>query len=896
MGLPASVRPTHYSLAILTDLESLTFKGGVIIDLEVLADNVNEIVFHSSGLELKEETFSLTSDLTPIVASLDFNSDSETVKVKLSDPLSKGFRAKLRLGYEGKLSGSMMGYYLSSESLEGTMRSYALTQFEPTAARSAFPCWDEPSFKATYSITMISRNDTIALSNMPVLSETPVTGPDSPVSLHKEFKELLGIDRACGEGGWKATTFGKTPPMSSYLVAFANGHFQYLESSYTSPLSGKTRPLRIYATSNLIHQAQFALDVKCKVLPIYETMFDIEYPLPKLDTLVAEDFNAGAMENWGLITGRTSCFLLDTQSFDIDGKKCVASSQGHECAHMWFGNIVTMRSWSSLWLKEGFATVVGEVIVLDQLFPEWRVQNDFITGSLASALALDSKRSSHAIETDSSDTNQVNQIFDDLSYSKAASVLRMLSSFVGDELFLKGISAYLKQHLYSNAGPDDLWTSISQVTGMDIRGLIHNWIYEVGFPLLTVTETTSGIHIRQDRFLSMGDVTDAENTTIWNVPLFLLSTSAEGPPVVNKSILLSAREMEVELDTSKPWKLNAGTFGVFRVAYSPDRLAKLGDEASRPGTAFGLEDIFGILSDAMSLAWARRSKTSAVLSMIERLKDQTEYLIWDAIGGRLETIESDFWEEPEEVINRIRAFRRSLFSPIVQRLGYDYAEHESPDIHQLRTLAISQCASARDLYVVEELCSRFSYATETGDHSRIPADLQKIIYGTAVIHGGEKEYNDIKKILANPTSQSTKIAAMLALNYTPNPHLLQETCQSILTEVKDQDVTIYFSGLAHQRTSRRHGAEFFKENFEKFSKRLEGNYSLGDLIKQAFGSLTSEEDAQDLEIFFREKDTSKFNMALAQTIELIRVSAKWLEYAKEDVAEWLENWEKRLNE
>lgn len=357
-------------------------------------------------------------------------------------------------------------------------------------------------------------------------------------------------------------------------------------------------------------------------------MFDIEYPLPKLDTLVAEDFNAGAMENWGLITGRTSCFLVDTQRSDIGGKKRVAGSQGHECAHMWFGNIVTMKHWTSLWLKEGFATVVGEVIILDQLFPEWRVQNDFITGSLASALALDSKRSSHAIEIESSDTNQINQIFDDLSYAKAASVLRMISRFVGDELFLKGVSAYLKQHVYGNAEPDDLWTSISQVTGMDIRDMMHNWIYEVGFPLLTVTETAKGIRVRQDRFLSMGGLTDAENTTIWKVPLFLLSTSTEGKTVVDNTILLSAREMEIELDTTKPWKLNAGTFGVFRVAYSPERLVKLGDEASRTGTAFGLEDIFGILSDAMGQAWARQTKTSAVLSLIVRMKDQTECMCY----------------------------------------------------------------------------------------------------------------------------------------------------------------------------------------------------------------------------------------------------------------------------
>lgn len=350
----------------------------------------------------------------------------------------------------------------------------------------------------------------------------------------------------------------------------------------------------------------------------------MEYPLPKLDTLVANDFDAGAMENWGLITGRTSVFLFDEKKSDLEAKKRVATVQSHECAHMWFGDIVTMNWWNSLWLNEGFATIAGEVIIIDKVFPEWRVHSEFITHHLERALELDAQRSSHPIEVDCPDANQINQIFDALSYSKAASMLRMLARYVGEDVFLKGVSIYLKKRLYGNSDPKDLWDGISEAAGVDVGKVMNNWVFEIGFPFLTVTETADGIRIRQDRFLSTGDATDAENQTIWHIPLSLLTTGADGKATVDHSIVLSERETEVKLDTSKPWKLNAGTVGVFRTAYTPDRLAKLGEEAARSESVFGLEDRVGLVSDAMVLARAGYGKTSGGLNLISRLHDETE--------------------------------------------------------------------------------------------------------------------------------------------------------------------------------------------------------------------------------------------------------------------------------
>jgi len=318
---------------------------------------------------------------------------------------------------------------------------------------------------------MISRSDTVNLSNMPAKSEDifdPNAGrSDDTVTWLSDKLGSLGLAQDESEK-WKITRFAKSPPMSTYLVAFANGRFEYLESSYTSPLSGKMRPLRAYATKDMIDKMRWALYVKEKALPLYEKVFDIEYPLPKLDTLAAHDFDTGAMENWGLIAGGTSCFALDPDSEDLRTKKEIASVQCHEVAHMWFGNITTMEWWDNLYLNEGFATLMGEVIILDKIFPEWKLHSAFITEHHKWALDADDNLSSHPVEVECPDAEMVNQIFDDLSYSKAASVLRMLLSYVGEEKFLKGVSIYLKKHLFASSVTRDLLEGIQEASGKDV--------------------------------------------------------------------------------------------------------------------------------------------------------------------------------------------------------------------------------------------------------------------------------------------------------------------------------------------------------------------------------------------------------------------------------------------
>ncbi|KAF8162999.1 leucyl aminopeptidase [Crassisporium funariophilum] len=882
--LPTNVKATHYDVTIKTDLEKLTFEGIVKVNLDIQTET-SSIVLNTSELELGKASLysdALKAEQEPTGSS--FDKSQERTTYQLSANLPAGSKAELKIAFGGKLTGNMMGYYKSSWEHEGKTKYYALTQFEPTAARRAFPCWDEPLLKATFKVTMISRADTVNLSNMPALSEEPIQhGTNTPADL----AEILASTQ---NEKWKITKFDTTPPMSSYIVAFANGHFDFLETSVKMPLSGKTIPLRIYTTSDVIHQAQYALDVKAAVLPLYEKIFDVEYPLPKLDTLVANDFDAGAMENWGLITGRTSVFLLDPKRTDQKAKKRVMSVQSHEVAHMWFGNITTMEWWNYLYLNEGFATLMGEVIVPGksssrlQVYPEWKVNSEFITDHLNGALRLDAKPSSHPIEVDCPDANHINQIFDALSYSKAASVLRMLSNYVGEEKFLKGVSLYLKKKLFANSVTHDLWEGISTATGVNITQLMENWITKIGFPVLTVTEDAKGITVRQDRFFEMGAAEPKDNETIWNVPLSLLSTK-DGKSSVDTTAILEEREKHIALDTSKPFKLNAGTVGVYRVLYTPERLALIAAEAAKENSPFSLDDRIGLVHDVMALSKAGLAKVSSALTLVDLWKGEKEYLVWQGIGDNLSGLISVWWEHPE-VVDKLNAFRRTLFVPLVNKLGYEYSESESRDTSLLRTLAVGQAADAQDEGVIKELQSRYK-GYMAGDESKIPADLQRVIFVTAVRHGGREEYEAMIMVHDKPKSPSEKISAIAAMGATQDVKLMEHMLDFMTNKTKDQDMFYFFGGLGGNFKGRRLLTKYFKEQYDVLYKRFEGNFSLHYMVTYSTEYYSTMKDCEETEAFFKDKDTSKYNQALAQTLDTIRARSAYVERATDDIVDWL---------
>lgn len=887
--LPTDVHPTHYDLTILSDLERLRFQGAVDVSLEV-QQATSKIIFNAGkALELSDVVVSYDGHREQ--ASPAHDAQHERATVSLKKELPKGAKVTLTAAFRGEIDDSMMGYYRSSWEHEGRKGNYALTQFEPTSARRAFPSWDEPELKATYSMRMIHRDDTTALANMPAEKEGALDTQRVHDALLVDALGFAAPD--LGKGSWKVTEFATTPKVSTYLVAWGNGEFKYIEGSYTSPLTGRKVPMRVYTTPEYIHQAQFALEVKERILPVYEKVFDVEYPLPKLDTLVAADFDAGAMENWGLITGRTSIFLYDKKS-GLAGKKLTAGVQSHEVAHMWFGDIATLAWWDNLWLNEAFATLMGEVIILDRVFPEWKSASQFINDHLNRALELDAKRSSHPVEIPLKGDDvehAINQVFDAISYSKGASVLRMLSQVIGEETFLKGVSIYLKKHLYGNTVTRDLWDGISEASGRDVDAIMSNWILKQGFPVLTVTEDADGIQVRQNRFLSTGDPSAEEDATLWYVPLALKHAGQGGVEVDYDVALKGEREKRIPLANAKDavWKLNADTIGVYRVAYTPERLALLGKVAAQKDSPLTIEDRVGLVSDAWKLAQANYTRTSSALTLTKLLGGHDlSSLVNQAFSQNLASLASVWWEQPKEVRDAINAFRASIFGPLARELSFEFGENDSTDLRELRTTVISAAAAAGDAWTLEQIMLRFAPLRDSSDDSQIHPDLLRTVLSQGVRHGGEAEYETAFKVYDHPDTPAHKTSAMYALGCARDPKLIQRTLDFVFGgKVKTQDIMYFFVALASNVDARRALLERFQKDFDHLVSRFEGNFSLANLIRYSVSVFSSTRDADEIEAFFAKHDTSKFSMSLAQSLDSIRAQAKWLEADKEDVTNWL---------
>ena len=514
----------------------------------------------------------------------------------------------LAVDFKATMNNFMCGFYRSkyksvapaSENTpkEGDHHLMFSTQFESCDARRALPCFDEPNLKATFDFEIEIPTGLTAISNMPVKSTRP------------------------GTAGRTFVEFEKTPIMSTYLLAFAFGDFDYLEASTERQYNGKNIPVRVYTTRGLQDQGQWGLEHTHKIVDYYSEIFGIDYPLPKVDVLAVHEFTQGAMENWGLITYRTTAILFDEKNSDDRYRNRIAYVVAHELAHQWFGNLVTMDWWSELWLNEGFATWVGWVAT-DHLHPEWDVWSQFLVESLQPAFRLDSMRASHPIEVPVRDAMEVEQIFDAISYLKGSSIIRMLSSYLGVEIFLKGISAYLKKHAYSNATTNDLWAALSEASGKDVNSFMDPWIRKIGFPVLTVSEEPSPqgceIGIRQSRFLVTGDVKPEEDETLWWIPLGIKKSLEASAP--DATALLSKSDTVRDLN-EEFYKLNANMTGFYRTNYPPERLSKLGTVREK----LTIQDRIGLIGDAAALAIAGNGTSAGLLSLVAEFKNETNYL------------------------------------------------------------------------------------------------------------------------------------------------------------------------------------------------------------------------------------------------------------------------------
>lgn len=875
--LPTHVRPAHYELTILSDLSTLQFQGTMQAQLQVL-EATHTIEFQAgANLALSDVQVRVDGHGTTIAPHID--RERERVQVRLASPVAPGAEVQVLVGFRAPIDRTMRGYYASTWAYGGANGTYAVTQFSPASGRRAFPGWDEPAFKATYRFRMIHSAATQALGNMPVARSTTVSPAAIAQALHTDELRMPLLGAA--HGRWVLTVFEETPRMSSYLVGWANGVFEHRDGAYTSPLTGRTVPLRIYATPEYIAQTEHGLSVMERELPIYECLFGIAFPLPKLDGLVVADFDVNAMENWGLITSRTSVFAYDKAS-DLAGLKSATGTIGHELGHMWFGNMVTMAWWDNLWLKEAFATLMGEVLVLCRTFPEWDTQSDFVAAHVHRAMALDAKRSSHPIEMPLNTEHvekTLTQTFDAIPYSKGASVLRMLAAMLGEAVFLDGVRAYLKAHMYGNTVTADLWHSLSEASGFDVRALMSTWTLQPGFPVVQAEQRDTFIELRQTRFLETGP--SAQNDEVlWQIPLAIKTWYEDEE--VHGVMLPGRRTYKIPLPRGTRWKLNADTTGFYRVQYALDHLRMLVQEVQ-----MSVADRMGLLSDVVALGAAGYTSMTESLDGMVLFERDSSAPVLQLLAQSMANLASVWWEQPAHVQECLGAWRADVFGPWARQCTLQARDDESAEERQLRAVVVDAAGAAGDPWTLHAIRAQFEQLQATGDDTHIPADLLRTVLRESVRHGDIQAFDTVWRMYERPRTPAHKVAAMHALSATRDEQRIDALLAFVLgPEIKTQDVPIFFAALAANQAARRRLWEETMAHFDALAARFERNFSFKNVIRAAMDSLTRHDDADAMEAFFRTRDTSTYDMSLAQALESVRAQAQWLERGVSAVEAW----------
>src|SRR5919109_1658058 len=565
--LPTTITPERYEIRLTPDLSTWTFLGEEKVSLQV-HEPVREIVLNAAELEFRDVSLKLQNG-TVLPGRSQLDDENEQAKLSFPEAVPAG-RCELQISFSGILNDKLHGFYRSTyKDANGQEKPLASTQFESTDARRAFPCWDEPAFKAVFQVSLIVDEKLTAISNARVLRETVLPGT-----------------------GKKEVVFADSIKMSTYLVAFIVGEFEA-----TEPVMVGDAPLRVLAVPEKKHLANFALDIGKSSLEYFSRYYGIPYPGDKLDLIAIPDFASGAMENLGAITFRETALLVDSKKATRAELERVADVVSHENAHMWFGDLVTMKWWNGLWLNEAFATFM-EMLAVDRWKPEWRRWDSF-TVSRAAAMQVDGLQSTRPIEFTVEKPEEAAGMFDVLTYEKGASVLRMLEQYLDAEAFRDGIRLYLGRHQYGNAETTDLWGALEDSTKQPVRALMDSWIFQPGYPIISVKKDGPTICLTQQifRYLSGGSDQDRK----WHVPIFLRASTKFSE--VTRTMLLTEREQRIELADEVEWAVvNAGGHGFFPVRYGGDLIDALKRDLQNRLSAV---ERFGLVNDSWAATLAR---------------------------------------------------------------------------------------------------------------------------------------------------------------------------------------------------------------------------------------------------------------------------------------------------
>ena len=820
--LPVDVTPTRYAITISPDLDAATFTGTVAIEVEINAVT-DAVVCNAAELTIDEAWIEFGEGVRA-PAAIDLDDAAEQVRFDFDQKLPPG-PAVLHVAFAGILNDKLRGFYRSTFTDDtGASRTIAVTQFEATDARRAFPCWDEPAHKAVFSVTLDVADDLLAISNGPELSREPL------------------------DGGKVRIRFADTMPMSTYLVAMVVGPLEV-----TGPVDVDGVPLQIVHRPGQGHLASYALDIGAFALRYFTDYYGIAYPGAKMDMVAVPDFAFGAMENLGCVVYRDALLLIDPETATQSELLAVVDVVAHELAHMWFGDLVTMSWWNGIWLNEAFATFM-EMKCSDAFRPEWDRWMHF-GRERTTAFDTDALVTTRPIEFPVHSPADAEAMFDVLTYQKGSAVVRMLEQYLGEDAFRDGIRRYLQTHQFGNTETGDLWDALETETGEPVRAMMDSWIFQGGFPLVSVTDAGDGsIRLRQEMFRYLGDAGDGR----WHVPIVV--RDGEG---TTSRIVLDSAETTMAVGAG-PVVVNAGGHGFYRSSYEPDhhRALVAGLDALEP-----LER-YAVLDDAHALLLRGALSSGALTSLVRRLVDigEEDLSIWQLAADVLHLLDRVVSSDDRDEWTR---WVVGTISPLWSRLGTEVAPGDSDRRRALRGLVLGLLGTMGDPAALA--LSRDLFARAISDPASVDPGLASGALAAVSTHADAASFETILGRFREGTTPQEQVRHLYAAAAAHDADLFDRYLELLGSgEVRSQNLAFAHRAALRNKVHGKKAWARLRDDWDAVLDRLPSN-SVNRLVE---GIVTVDDPAvaADIEAFLGDHPVPQAAKHIEQSIERMRVT------------------------
>ncbi|XP_048855512.1 glutamyl aminopeptidase-like [Brienomyrus brachyistius] len=865
--LPSYVIPEHYDLHMEPDLEVDTYTGTVSVSVRITSPtrylwlHIRE-TFVRSPPRLQKTSPSGQSDVA-LRGCFQFK-PQEYVVVEAADELPvtrPGEYYVLTLDFQGWLNGSLVGFYKTTYQENGVTKKIAATDHEPTDARKSFPCFDEPNRKATFTISITHDRAYNALSNMPIQKTEVVPG--------NKIK----------------SSFEKSVPMSTYLVCFAVHQFVFVER-----LSSRGIPLRIYAQPLQIHTANYAADTTKIIFDYFETYFNMDYSMPKLDKMAIPDFGTGAMENWGLITYREANLLYDEKDSSSYNKQRVASVISHELVHQWFGNIVTMDWWDDLWLNEGFASFF-EYVGVDVAEPTWKMRDIMLIDDVLPVMVDDALLSSHPIIVNVSSPAEITSVFDGISYSKGASILRMLEDLMGHDIFRQGCQQYLKDFQFKNAKTSDFWAALAKVSGLPVANIMDTWTRQMGYPVVDVSIGETQATLTQQRFL-LDPNADPSQPPVplsykWTIPIKwqAIDSNKYNNTIFDKTN--AGLTLPDYTNADGLIKLNKGHMGFYRTNYNISIWDSVSQYLTANHSQFTAVDRCGYIDDIFALARADVVDYGAAFSLTKYLSSEKDYIVWARVASSISYLQ-DMLMDDDDLYPKFQKHFRDQVLTVVRELGWTDTGSQIERLLRETVLGIA-CAMGDE----ESLNMSSTLFTQwLNDKISLGVNLRLLVYryGMKTL-GNEESWTKMFDRYQKATLAQEKEKLLYGLASVENVSLLDRLLEATKDEkiIRSQDVFTVIRYISLSKYGKTMAWDWVILNWEYLVNRYTINdRNLGRLVARITPTYNTELQLWQMQKFFQQyPEAGAGESSRLQAVETVRSNIDWVERNKAEIGYWL---------